>query len=391
MLRRRFLQESVSFDMSNYMTMEALVNGFQFKCDTTEVEYTVDGKKWTKLSANTNSETFSSGQFISVRSKLQPGETFGKFIVKQCNLHGNCLSLIFGDSAKDNIDISEYPYVFYQTFYQQTAILNVDKNFLPAMKIGKYSYYQMFAYCTNLISAPDLPANILDNNCYTGMFGGCTKLTRIPSILPTFEFNNLQNCYSTMFTSCTNITKAPILPAVMLNYPVNYSGMFQGCSRLSRLEIHLRQFPSNLATFKMMLSNNAGSLASTREIYYNNEGSSTAINALSQFNTTWSVNTDSPIAPYRFVIVPLILVEKLGSLDLNTQTYIYDMGNYAKENGTTWESWVNSPYNPGHFYIDDDGFVKSYILGDLILASTTRLHKSVDITIKQTYTADKLS
>jgi hypothetical protein len=381
MLRRRFLQESVPFDMSNYMTMEALVDDFQFKCGTTEVEYTVDGKKWTKLAANTLSETFSSGQFISVRSKLQPGETFGRFMTRQCNLHGNCLSLIFGDSAKDNIDISEYPYVFDQTFYQQTAILNVDKNFLPALKIGDYSYYHMFESCTNLISAPDLPATILGNYCYATMFGGCSKLTRIPSILPTSVFGNLQNCYNSMFASCPYITKAPILPALGLNYPTNYASMFQGCTRLSRLEIHLRQFPNSLFTLKTMIGNNAGSLASTREIYYNIEGGSTAVNALSQLNTSWILNTDNPIVPYRFVIVPI----KLGSVDLSTQTYIYDMGKYANENGDTWESWINSPYNPGHFYIDDEGYVKSYILGDLIIDSTTRVYKSDNITIKQTY------
>lgn len=387
MLRRRFLQESVQFDMSNYMTMEALVDNFQFKCGTTEVEYTVDGKKWTKLAANTISETFSSGQFISVRSELQPGERFGQFGTRQCNLHGNCLSLIFGDSAKDNIDISEYPYVFYQTFYQQTAILNVDKNFLPALKIGNYSYYHMFDSCTNLISAPDLPATILGDYCYTAMFGGCSNLTRIPSILPTSKFESLQSCYATMFASCTNITKAPILPALGLNYPMNYSAMFQGCTRLSRLEIHLRQFPSNLYSLKSMIGNNAGSLAPTREIYYNDEGGSTAVNALSLFSTNWIVNTDNPILPYRFIIKPTIL----GSVDLNTQTYIYDMGKYAAENGTTWESWINSPYNPGHFYIDDDEFVKSYILGDLIIDSTTRVHKSMRITTTQNYIADKLS
>lgn len=380
MLRRRFLQESVPFDMSNYMTMEALVDNFQFKCGTTEVEYTVDGKNWTKLAANTISETFSSGQFISVRSKLQPGERFGRFGTRQCNLHGNCLSLIFGDNAKDNIDISEYPYVFYQTFYQQTAILNVDKNFLPALKIGDYSYYHMFESCTNLISAPDLPATILGNYCYASMFASCSKLTRIPSILPTSAFGNLQNCYNGMFASCPYITKAPILPALTLNNTTNYALMFQNCSRLSRLEIHLRQIPNSLTTLKLMLTN-AGNSAVTREIYYNNDGGTNVVNALSQFNTNWIVNTDNPIVPYSFVIVPT----KLGSVDLNTQIYVYDMNKYANENGITWESWINSPYNPGHFYIDDAGFVKSYILGDLFLDSTTRLNKSDIITIKQTY------
>ena len=386
MLRRRFLQESTPFDMSNYMTMEALVDGFQFKCGTTEVEYTVDGKKWTKLAANTISETFSSGQFISVRSELQPGESFGQFGTKQCNLHGNCLSLIFGDNAKDNIDISEYPNVFYQTFYQQTGILNIDKNFLPALKIGDYSYCRMFESCTNLISAPDLPATILGNYCYASMFASCAKLTRIPSILPTSVFGNLQNCYNGMFSLCPYITKAPILPAMTLNYPTNYALMFQGCSRLSRLEIHLCQFPTNLITLKQMLAN-AGNSASNREIYYNIEGGSNAVTALSKFSTSWTVNTDNPITPYRFVIEPTIL----GSVDLSTQTYIYDMGRYADENGDTWESWINSPYNPGHFYIDDEGYVKSYILGDLIIDSTTPVYKTLRIPTAQRYTAVKLS
>lgn len=354
MLRRRFLQESVPFDMSNYMTIEPLADGFKFRCVNTNVEYTTDGKKWTKLSANTNSETFSSGQFISVRSKLQPGEMFGRFILNgaQCNLRGNCLSLIFGDHAKGKLDISQYPEVFFQTFYYQSTILNIEKNFLPALILGDYCYSEMFNECTGLISAPDLPATTLSIGCYGAMFKRCIKLTTAPTILP--AMNLVDYCYQAMFINCNNLTTAPVLPATTLPNITCYQQMFSTCPKLSYLEIHATTyFSTNLNSMQMLY--NAGTNATSKIIYMHTSGNATAIRSL---NTSWTINS-TKITPRYITINPNSSIEAPYLCDMNSGSSI------------PWGNWImDTKYNPGHFYLDDDGCVNSTILGKLYRNST---------------------
>ena len=355
MLRRRFLQESVSFDMSNYMTIEPLSDGFSFRCVNTNVEYTTDGKKWTKLSANTNSETFSSGQFISVRSKLQPGEYFGRFLLRgtQCNLRGNCLSLIFGDYAKGKLDISQYSDVFYQTFYGGSNIISVEKNFLPALILGDYCYAEMFRECLNLTSALDLPATTLAIGCYNAMFQRCIKLTTAQNILP--AMNLMNNCYAQMFINCTSLTTAPVLPATALTSYTCYSQMFAGCSKLSYLEIHATTYFDTSLTIMQMLTN-AGTSATSKIIYMHDRGNPSVISTL---NTSWTIS-DIKIAP------SYITINTNSSIEA---PYLCDMNSGGSS--MSWGNWImDTKYNPGHFYLDDDGCVNSTILGKLYIGTT---------------------
>ena len=51
----------------------------------------------------------------------------------------------------------------------------------PPTSISKSNCYDsMFEGCTNLTSAPELPATTLTTDCYLGMFKGCTSLTTAP-------------------------------------------------------------------------------------------------------------------------------------------------------------------------------------------------------------------
>ena len=60
----------------------------------------------------------------------------------------------------------------------------------------------LFWECSDLITAPYLPATTLTMWCYRSMFFGCTSLISIPELpattLPSF-------CYYTMFMGCANI------------------------------------------------------------------------------------------------------------------------------------------------------------------------------------------
>ena len=66
----------------------------------------------------------------------------------------------------------------------------------------------MFSNCTSLVTAPELPAEVLGNDCYSHMFEGCTNLI----IAPELPANELQStCYNTMFYGCTNLRHVKIL------------------------------------------------------------------------------------------------------------------------------------------------------------------------------------
>ena len=90
-------------------------------------------------------------------------------------------------------------------------------------------FYHLFAECKQLISAPELPATTLANNCYSAMFVMCSSLTSAPKLPAT---TLADNCYCDMFNGCTNLTSAPELPATTLAADC-YSHMFEDCTKLS--------------------------------------------------------------------------------------------------------------------------------------------------------------
>lgn len=63
-------------------------------------------------------------------------------------------------------------------------------------------YRALFQNCTNLTTAPELPATTLADGCYAYMFVGCTNLTNAP-FLPATTLK--KECYSSMFEDCTKL------------------------------------------------------------------------------------------------------------------------------------------------------------------------------------------
>lgn len=100
---------------------------------------------------------------------------------------------------------------------------------LPAMTLAMYCYQSIFENCTNLIKAPEvLPATTLAAACYQRMFSGCISLTNAPK-LPAATLAG--SCYGQMFSGCTSLTTAPELPATTLANGC-YDRMFNGCANL---------------------------------------------------------------------------------------------------------------------------------------------------------------
>ena len=78
----------------------------------------------------------------------------------------------------------------------------VDYSNHEKAKTGRARFKYLFNRCTNLTSAPELPATTLADCCYFHMFSGCTGLESAP-VLPATTL--VSHCYYAMFSGCTNL------------------------------------------------------------------------------------------------------------------------------------------------------------------------------------------
>lgn len=204
---------------------------------------------------------------------------------KAVYVYGNVMSLINSTSFASLKELTA-DYAFANLFYYSTQNSTITSHpykalVLPATKLTRYCYANMFRMCrkvsiapllpattltegcynlmfwgcNTMLSAPELPATSLADYCYTGMFGYCTKLVNAPALPATAVgvksyqtmFRNCTSlvnapalpattlatyCYDNMFLSCTKLVNAPALPATTLaNYC--YNDMFSGCTALT--------------------------------------------------------------------------------------------------------------------------------------------------------------
>ena len=125
----------------------------------------------------------------------------------------------------------------------------------------------MFWGCTNLESAPVLPATKLEKLCYGDMFYGCTSLTAAPELPAT---TLASYCYYEMFYNCTSLTSAPELAATELAEAC-YCKMFYGCENLSSVTMLAPsdKIKDTSDSFNSWLDG-AGTIAATRTLKVKN-------------------------------------------------------------------------------------------------------------------------
>lgn len=220
--RRRAL--SASFEVKNegtiidnYMTIVALEDGVYAKLDNNPLEYCIDGSgDWVVLPKNTNTPSIDKGQTISFRGEctISSYSGIGRFTIHgECNLMGNCNSLLFGDNPSD--DLTGKTYAF-SNLFRNNLIVEVADDFLPATILADACYSYMFQACDLLVKAPKLPAMTLANSCYGYMFEDCDSLEVAPD-LP--AQNLVQYCYTSMFEYCRNLK---YVKALFIELPSTY-------------------------------------------------------------------------------------------------------------------------------------------------------------------------
>ena len=228
---------------NDYLTIEALEDEFNvtftknmprsININNDTLYYSLDCNNWVELPFNTSTPYINAGDKIYFKGMLENASTndsIGMFVIsKRFNLSGNIMSMIFGDDAQGKTDLTGYN-VNFQQLFQNTPVVNVSTNFLPATTLTEGCYNSMFYDCTSLVTAPELPATTLAPWCYTQMFEGCSSLVTAPELPAT---TLTENCYGGMFYNCTSLETAPELPATTLA-PYCYSNMFDRCTSLTK-------------------------------------------------------------------------------------------------------------------------------------------------------------
>ena len=236
--RRRLLMQSKAENpiLKDYLTMVALEDGLTAKLSLNACEYCVDGNgNWKSLPTNTETESINAGQTLSFRGNLTPTSSngIGTFTVnKYFNLKGNCMSMLFGDNAKESFSLEGKDYAFYRLFRLNNKLIHASDLVLPAKILSNWCYFTMFENCISLLAPPKQLATELSAYCYAGMYKGCSSLIDAPELPATMLS---YSCYGEMFRGCSSLIVAPELKASKLVGEC-YRYMFYGCSNLNYIK-----------------------------------------------------------------------------------------------------------------------------------------------------------
>lgn len=190
------------------LTMSQAVEGLQ---------YSVGGGAWATLGTSTVT-------FGGTGNDLRLRGTNGYGTAKD---NKNYASVMFGESTTPVACSGDIRTLVNYLNYETASTAN-----------ARFCY--LFFPCTNLTTAPALPATELADYCYYYMFCRCISLTVAPA-LPATELAD--HCYNFMFGRCTSLTQAPELPAETLKSFCYYS-MFYQCSSLNYVKAAFTTSPT---------------------------------------------------------------------------------------------------------------------------------------------------
>jgi hypothetical protein len=250
---------------ANYLTFTAEEErssfGFAEKTNNIDAQYSLDeGQTWhalvvgdTVILENVGDKAFLKGDNPNGFSFKYARSRF--FMTGSIAASGNISSLMDGTGEHS------YSGPFIELFAGCSSLTQAPE--LPAYSLADDCYSGMFHGCTSLTKAPDLPAYTMSNNCYKDMFSGCTSLTQTPdlhsysladncyngmfsgctSLTKAFDlhaYSLADNCYRDMFSGCTSLTQAPEIWATSVRS--SFHGMFNGCVNLSSIKVHFSEW-----------------------------------------------------------------------------------------------------------------------------------------------------
>lgn len=184
--------------------------------------------KWSTISFGNGEVPVSCSGDIRTLVDYKNYETANTSNARFCNLFSDCSQL----TSAPELPAETLATKCYDNMFFKCKSLRVAPA-LPATKLAESCYASMFHTCCALTTAPALPATDLADNCYAGMFNACERLTTAPA-LPAETL--APSCYSCMFFSCSALTTAPALPATTLA-DYCYAQMFFYCTSLTKTPV----------------------------------------------------------------------------------------------------------------------------------------------------------
>ena len=197
------------------------------------LEYSVNGGTWTELGTNTITFGGENGK-LQLRGKNLNGTATDAYNSFSSIKFGNAVPVACTGDIRTLLDGEKYATIntenarFCRLFENCSNLISAPK--LPATKLASECYESMFENCASLIKAPELPATHLTSSCYSDMFRGCTSLKKAPQLPATYLSSG---CYSCMFLCCTSLIEAPELPATTMENGCYYF-MFMDCTNLTK-------------------------------------------------------------------------------------------------------------------------------------------------------------
>lgn len=150
-----------------------------------KVEYSTDKINWTEAQTyvvNTLDRVYIRRKKDSWHHTSQAiGDNLN--LPMKCNVGGNILSLIYGDEFNGQKVFPEGSSYNFDGLFRAddqvgNKIVDASKLILPT-NVTEACFLSMFEYCSELISAPELPASTLAPYCYYFTFYGCSSLKYI--------------------------------------------------------------------------------------------------------------------------------------------------------------------------------------------------------------------
>lgn len=163
------------------------------------VQYSKNNGDWTTMNSSTTISVVK-GDAVSFKGTNQNYNTSHFSSTAQFNIKGNIMSLTNADNFELATSLGEC--AFEALFLGCTTLISAKYLKLPVKILNVACYHSMFLNCTNLKTAPELPATTLAEGCYREMFKGCTSLEKAP-ILPVTTL--VEGCYREMFKGCTSL------------------------------------------------------------------------------------------------------------------------------------------------------------------------------------------
>ena len=259
--RNKYISAKISIESFSPPYLTFIADANQSLTMTQEVEtleYSVGNGNWTKLGTKTVNFGGDLGN-LRIRGKNINGTASNDVNYSQIQFSNDTPVACKGDirtllDYENHITVNTKNAGFNYLFNDCKCLTSAPD--LPATVLRNHCYSKMFKNCISLTSAPHLPATTLSEGCYGNMFDGCSSLKKAPklpattlarscyfsmfmncsslTLAPELPATTLaESCYHQMFYDCYNLTESPILPATKLTKKC-YASMFYGCTNLQK-------------------------------------------------------------------------------------------------------------------------------------------------------------